>query len=162
PAPAAKPAPAPAQPAPKPATAPAQPAPKSTTAPANAAAAKPAAAPAHGPSKVGAGGRLEFKLPDIGEGVAEGEIVKWLVEAFAKARESAPAMSKPAASAPRAPVTPLSFAPGERETRIPFRGVRRKIAEAMVRSKFTAAHFTVVEEVDVTDLVKLREQAKAF
>jgi pyruvate dehydrogenase E2 component (dihydrolipoamide acetyltransferase) len=40
--------------------------------------------------------------------------------------------------------------------------VRRKIAEAMVRSKFTAAHFTVVEEVDVTDLVRLREQAKAF
>ena len=38
--------------------------------------------------------------------------------------------------------------------------MRRKIAEAMVRSKFTAPHFTVVEEVDVTDLVKLREQAK--
>jgi pyruvate dehydrogenase E2 component (dihydrolipoamide acetyltransferase) len=32
----------------------------------------------------------------------------------------------------------------------------------MVRSKDTAAHFTVVEEVDVTDLVKLREQAKAL
>ena len=31
-----------------------------------------------------------------------------------------------------------------------------------MRSKFTAAHFTVVEEVDVTDLVRLREQAKAF
>jgi pyruvate dehydrogenase E2 component (dihydrolipoamide acetyltransferase) len=29
-----------------------------------------------------------------------------------------------------------------------------------VRSKFTAPHFTVVEEIDVTDLVKLRGQAK--
>jgi pyruvate dehydrogenase E2 component (dihydrolipoamide acetyltransferase) len=92
------------------------------------------------------------------------------VEGFAKSRTAtpkpaatqAPAVPGVAAAAPRAPAAPLSFAPGERETRIPFRGVRRKIAEAMVRSKFTAPHFTVVEEVDVTDLVKLREQAKSF
>ncbi|MEO6710891.1 MAG: dihydrolipoamide acetyltransferase family protein, partial [Planctomycetota bacterium] len=88
------------------------------------------------------------------------------VEALAKARESAPAApaekTAAASSAPRAQPAALSFAPGERESRVPFRGVRRKIAEAMVRSKFTAPHFTVVEEVDVTDLVKLREQAKSF
>jgi pyruvate dehydrogenase E2 component (dihydrolipoamide acetyltransferase) len=46
------------------------------------------------------------------------------------------------------------------EERIPFRGVRRKIAENMVRSKFTATHFTYVEEVDVTDLVNLRERIR--
>jgi pyruvate dehydrogenase E2 component (dihydrolipoamide acetyltransferase) len=46
------------------------------------------------------------------------------------------------------------------ETRIPFRGVRRKIADAMIRSAQTAIHFTVVEEVDVTDLVALRQRAK--
>jgi len=75
----------------------------------------------------------------------------------------APARITPAAAPTRAtPAAPASFAPGQRETRIPFRGVRRKIAEAMVRSKFTAPHFTVVEEVDVTELVKLREQAKAI
>ncbi len=260
-------------------------------------AAAPAPAPAggHGPSKA-VGGKLEFKLPDIGEGVAEGEIVKWLVnagdavkehqavvevmtdkatveipapaagkvielrakagdvvpvgsvifvletaggavaapvhapahagpaaapapaavgapaapakrasdekvlavpsarrvarelgidlgavggsgrngvvrradvEAFAKAQSAAPAAkpvaAAPASSAPTRPAAaPISFAPGERETRIPFRGVRRKISEAMVRSKFTAPHFTVVEEVDVTELVRLRESAKAL
>jgi pyruvate dehydrogenase E2 component (dihydrolipoamide acetyltransferase) len=43
--------------------------------------------------------------------------------------------------------------------RVPFRGVRKKIAENLVRSKHTAAHFTYVEEVDFTDLVKLREKA---
>ena len=48
------------------------------------------------------------------------------------------------------------------EQRIPFRGVRRKIAEAMVRSKYTATHFTVVEEIDVTELVALRLKAKAL
>jgi pyruvate dehydrogenase E2 component (dihydrolipoamide acetyltransferase) len=82
------------------------------------------------------------------------------VEAFANAGATAAPAAKPAA--PPAPTAPVSFAPGERETRTPFRGVRRKIAEAMTRSKHTAAHFTVVEEVDVTELVKLREQAKAI
>ncbi|MCE9595590.1 MAG: 2-oxo acid dehydrogenase subunit E2 [Planctomycetes bacterium] len=96
------------------------------------------------------------------------------VEAFSRSAPTtsgaAPSRVAPsvAASAPvstpagkPAPAAPISFAAGERETRIPFRGVRRKIAEAMVRSKFTAPHFSVVEELDVTDLVKLRENAKA-
>ncbi len=281
-----------AAPAPQKAHAPAAaapaPAPKAAPAPAAAAHA------GHGPSKA-VGGRLEFKLPDIGEGVAEGEIVKWLakagdsvkehqavvevmtdkatveipapaagkllelranagdvvpvgsvifvletaggavaapaaapahvthaapalaavgaaaapakrasdekilavpsarriarelgielgdvsgsgrhgvvrradVEAFAKSRSAAPApAAKPAVAAPSAPAkpaaAPVTFAPQERETRIPFRGVRRKISEAMVRSKFTAPHFTVVEEVDVTELVRLRETAKVM
>jgi pyruvate dehydrogenase E2 component (dihydrolipoamide acetyltransferase) len=47
------------------------------------------------------------------------------------------------------------------DTRIPFRGVRRKIAEHMVLSKHTAAHFTYVEEIDCTELVALRERANA-
>jgi len=47
------------------------------------------------------------------------------------------------------------------DTRIPFRGVRRKIAEHMVHAKHTAAHFTYVEEIDCTDLVALRERANA-
>jgi len=54
---------------------------------------------------------------------------------------------------------PTSAADGD--TRIPFRGVRRKIAEHMVFSKHTAAHFTYVEEIDCTDLVALRERANA-
>jgi pyruvate dehydrogenase E2 component (dihydrolipoamide acetyltransferase) len=42
------------------------------------------------------------------------------------------------------------------DVRVPFRGLRKKIAENMVRSKHTAAHFTYVEEVDCTELVRLR------
>ena len=48
----------------------------------------------------------------------------------------------------------------ELEERIPFRGVRKKIAEAMTRSKFTATHFSVVEDMDVTELVRIRQLAK--
>ena len=45
------------------------------------------------------------------------------------------------------------------DVRVPFRGLRKKIAENMVRSKREAAHFTYVEEVDCTQLVGLREKA---
>ena len=46
------------------------------------------------------------------------------------------------------------------DQRVPFRGVRKKIAENMHRSKITAAHFTYVEECDVTELASLRKRAK--
>ncbi len=68
-----------------------------------------------------------------------------------------PASSTAIAVRDRAPVAISSE--GDEE-RIPFRGIRRKIAENMVRSKFTATHFTYVEEVDMTDLVDLRTRAK--
>lgn len=43
---------------------------------------------------------------------------------------------------------------------IPFRGMRRRIAEGMTKSFFTAVHYTYVEQVDVSALVKVREQAR--
>jgi pyruvate dehydrogenase E2 component (dihydrolipoamide acetyltransferase) len=52
------------------------------------------------------------------------------------------------------------FATGE-DVRLPFRGLRRKIAERMVQSRREAAHFTYVEEVDCTELRGLREKANA-
>jgi pyruvate dehydrogenase E2 component (dihydrolipoamide acetyltransferase) len=67
----------------------------------------------------------------------------------AHAGSPAPAGQAPAAGA------------GEGDARIPFRGVRRKIAERLVFSKHTAAHFTYVEEIDCTDLVALRARANA-
>ncbi len=43
---------------------------------------------------------------------------------------------------------------------IPLRGLRKKIAEKMVQSKHQAPHYTYVDEVDMTDLVKLRNSAR--
>jgi pyruvate dehydrogenase E2 component (dihydrolipoamide acetyltransferase) len=85
------------------------------------------------------------------------------VEAFAQSGAAAQAAPATSSAAPARQAAPAVGIPaGERETRIPFRGVRRKISEAMVRSKFTAPHFTVVEELDVTELVRLRETAKSL
>jgi pyruvate dehydrogenase E2 component (dihydrolipoamide acetyltransferase) len=42
--------------------------------------------------------------------------------------------------------------------RIPFRGVRRKIAQALTQSIQTAVHFTVVDEADVTGLDRKRRE----
>jgi pyruvate dehydrogenase E2 component (dihydrolipoamide acetyltransferase) len=57
--------------------------------------------------------------------------------------------------------TPMSIAKGGDEERIPLRGIRKKIAESMARSKQTAAHFTYVEEIDMTELVTVRDRAKS-
>jgi 2-oxoglutarate dehydrogenase complex dihydrolipoamide succinyltransferase (E2) component len=46
------------------------------------------------------------------------------------------------------------------EERIPLRGIRRKTAERMVKSKHTAAHVTHVDEVDMTEIVQLREKTR--
>jgi pyruvate dehydrogenase E2 component (dihydrolipoyllysine-residue acetyltransferase) len=51
--------------------------------------------------------------------------------------------------------------PGGVEERVPLRGIRRKVAEHMVKSKSTAAQVTHVDEVDMTEVVQLREKAKA-
>jgi len=46
------------------------------------------------------------------------------------------------------------------EERIPLRGLRKKISENMARAAQTVAAFTYVEEVDMTELVAVRERAK--
>ena len=54
-----------------------------------------------------------------------------------------------------APAAPASRSQTD-GVRIPFRGLRKKIAETLVRSKQTAPHVTYVEEIDCTALVALR------
>lgn len=67
------------------------------------------------------------------------------------------ASGMPAMRGPQAPPAPMVFT-GETK-RIPLKGIRKRIAESMSRSKHTAAHFTYVEEVDMTAIVNLRKQA---
>jgi pyruvate dehydrogenase E2 component (dihydrolipoamide acetyltransferase) len=50
--------------------------------------------------------------------------------------------------------------PGERETRVPVKGVRKMTAQAMVSSAFTAPHVTEWVTVDVTATMDLVERLK--
>ncbi|MEU6514651.1 dihydrolipoamide acetyltransferase family protein [Streptomyces sp. NPDC046978] len=74
---------------------------------------------------------------------------------------SVPAPAAPAAvEAPAAAPAPAVTYDGARETRIPVKGVRKAIAQAMVGSAFTAPHVTEFVTVDVTRTMKLVEELK--
>lgn len=73
---------------------------------------------------------------------------------------AAPAAPATAPSAPAfvAPPPPISVDATGTSRRVAFRGVRRKIAEALDRSVKTAVHFTVMDEAEVTALDRVRRQ----
>ncbi|HCS62164.1 MAG TPA: 2-oxo acid dehydrogenase subunit E2, partial [Microbacterium sp.] len=85
------------------------------------------------------------------------------VEAYAE-RVGGLADAPTAAPAPTSgqpvPLTAMA-APGERETRIPIRGVRKHTAAAMVQSAFTAPHVTTFHTVDVTATMDLIANLRA-
>ena len=64
----------------------------------------------------------------------------------------------PVTSEPAAPLATRVSVPQEGVIeRIPFRGIRRKIAESLMHSLKTAAHFQVVDEANVTKLDQRRK-----
>jgi pyruvate dehydrogenase E2 component (dihydrolipoamide acetyltransferase) len=70
----------------------------------------------------------------------------------------APAPAPAPSAAPVAARAPVPVQADPREERRPLKGVRKRIFEAMARSKHTAAHFTFVEECDVSALIELRKR----
>ena len=75
-------------------------------------------------------------------------------------RDDVQAASNGSGSAVAAPARPQAAAipPGERETRIPIKGVVKLMAQNMVQSAFTAPHVTEFITVDVTPMMELRKQ----
>ena len=141
----AAPAPAPAEPTPAPA--PAEPTPA--------------------PAPVAREGRPKAKPPvrklakDLGVDLwsvqgsgTDGIITREDVQSFAAGAEvDGAAAASPAAYG-------MAFGSGEREERIPIKGVRKMTAQAMVGSAFTAPHVTEWVTVDVTGTMELVDRLK--
>jgi pyruvate dehydrogenase E2 component (dihydrolipoamide acetyltransferase) len=89
----------------------------------------------------------------------QGRVTKKDVEGFS--RVPAVPAGAPGARAPSGSPLPVPPAPpGELEARVPLAGLRRRIAQHMAESTRTAAHFTFVEECDVTRLKLVRARLK--
>lgn len=83
-----------------------------------------------------------------------------VTEADVKAAKAGTAPAAPARVVASGPMAPTSIPSGEREERIPLRGLRKRIADHMHEARQHAAHFTYVEEADMSEIVALRERAK--
>lgn len=104
--------------------------------------------------------RLGIDLVLVAAEVGDRLITRNDVDAYAeRVGAVSAAVTAPALGEPTAPASPAAlFAAaqeGERETRIPIRGVRKHTAAAMVQSAFTAPHVTVFHTVDVTATMDL-------
>ena len=113
----------------------------------------------------GSGPRGRVKPEDVRAAASAPTSAPAAAPAVAGASATAPAQAGAAAATTEEPTAaPPKFPQvlGARETEeIPFRGIRRKTAEAMTRSKFTATHFSLVEEVDCTELIEARKLGRA-
>jgi pyruvate dehydrogenase E2 component (dihydrolipoamide acetyltransferase) len=120
---------------------------------------KPLAAPAT--RKLAREMRVDLRrVPPTGP---QGRVTRDDVLAFGAAPVPAPSrqahapLARPAHPVPAPAPKDAGFLPDER---IPFAGLRRKIAQKMAASTSTAAHFTFVEECDVSELKALRASLK--
>ncbi|MBB3140837.1 dihydrolipoyllysine-residue acetyltransferase [Halomonas organivorans] len=98
----------------------------------------------------------ELRLEDIPGSGKDGRVLKADVMAFVEggAARSAAAPARPAPEA-----MPAATGPGEVRVE-PLRGVRAAMARQMVASASTIPHFQYGEEIDVTELLALRERLK--
>jgi pyruvate dehydrogenase E2 component (dihydrolipoamide acetyltransferase) len=104
------------------------------------------------------------KVNGTGKG---GKITREDVEAFLKGGSAPAAPAAAATEAPKAAKTEAKAAPAAangnvslEEERVPYKGIRKAIANAMVKSAYTAPHVTIMDEVDVTELVAFRTRMK--
>ncbi len=109
----------------------------------------------------GRGGRVT--AADVERAAKGGQSPAGLTGNGTLAHGAAPSPSPASASLPRVAETfaPVKVDAAGVSQRIPFRGVRRKIADALSQSIRTAVHFTVMDAADVSKLDRLRRQQQS-
>jgi len=154
-------------------------APKQAEAPAAAPAQENAAPAAEAPQAVADPNRRVIAMPSVRKYAREkgveirlvsgsgenGRVLKTDIDAFLSGGATAPAAEVTAPAAEEAKTeAPKAAAPipqGEYpETREKMSGIRKAIAKAMVNSKHTAPHVTLMDEIDVAKLVAHRKKFK--
>ena len=107
-----------------------------------------------------------INIQEVAGSGKNGRIMKEDIDAFVSGEQAAPAVEAPqleeaAVEETAAPQAAPVVLEGEfPETREKMSGIRRAIAKAMVHSKQTAPHVTLMDEVDVTELVAHRKKFK--
>lgn len=112
----------------------------------------------------GRGGRVTASdIEAVGQGTASTSVVKatLLTKGSDAAGVSEAATTGIAKQSSKPSLAAVSIDSAGVSKRIAFRGVRRKIAEALSHSLKTAAHFTVMDTADVTRLEVIRRQQEA-
>jgi pyruvate dehydrogenase E2 component (dihydrolipoamide acetyltransferase) len=98
-----------------------------------------------------------------------GRVTREDVEQFAKGGGQAPTaapqaeqtkQAAPTAAETKQTVPTAATAPAGLEERKPLKGIRKAIAAAMTKSMYTAPHVTIMDEVNVSKLVEMRERFK--
>ncbi|NOJ72362.1 2-oxo acid dehydrogenase subunit E2 [Paenibacillus alvei] len=104
---------------------------------------------------------------DLGVNIAEvpatgknGKITREDVDAFANGGAPAAAAAPKAEEAKTAAPAASATGRAAEEERVPFKGIRKAISNAMVKSAYTAPHVTIMDEVEVGELVAFRTRLK--
>ena len=106
----------------------------------------------------GPAGRItEADLDAAVGGRAESAVAAMSAAEVAPTPSLTPSLAISSSAAPSASVV-ASVPANEIRERIPIRGIRRVISEHMSEATHRAAHYTYVEEVDVSELVRLRDR----
>ena len=100
---------------------------------------------------------LDVNIADVPGSGKHGRVYKEDIERYVK---NASVSSPSAVIEPAPVVTPVTVSTSVADKVVPIKGVQAVMARQMMDSVSTIPHFTYCEELDITDLVALREQLK--